>query len=247
MPSPTPPSAQALLQRMKSLANARNVAGMARFGIVGEGRLGISMPALRTIARETGKNHRLALQLWHTRIPEAMIVASMVAEPEKLTSQQAEQWVTAFNSWDVCDQTCLNLFVESPLAWTLVKRWACRDEEFVKRAAFALIACLAVHDKAADDKKFIAALKLVQKASTDERSFVKKAVNWALRGIGKRNWALHAAALDTARNLQKNASRSAHWIAADAIRELENTKIQQRIKPSFAPDTPIRSRRPRSL
>ena len=241
MPSPLAP----LLTRLRSLANPRNVAGMARFGIVGEGRLGISMPALRTIAKETGKNHRLALQLWHTHIPEAMIVASMVAEPEKLTSQQAEQWVTAFNSWDVCDQTCLNLFVASPLAWTLVKRWAHREEEFVRRAAFALIACLAVHDKEADDKKFIAALKLVRKASTDERSFVKKAVNWALRGIGKRNRALHAAALDTARNLPTKSSQSARWIAADAIRELENPKIQLRIKPG--PGTPIRSRRPRSL
>ena len=218
MPQPL----DALLARLRSLANPRNVAGMVRFGIVGEGRLGISMPALRTIARGTGKNHRLALQLWHTHIPEAMIVASMVAEPEKMTAQQAEQWVAAFNSWDVCDQTCLNLFVKSPLAWTLVKRWARRDEEFVKRAAFSLIACLAVHDRDADDKKFIGALKLTQKASTDERNFVKKAVNWALRGIGKRNRVLHAAALDTARKIQTSASRSARWIATDAIRELEN-------------------------
>ena len=241
-----PSSLDTLLTRLRSLANARNVAGMARFGIVGEGRLGISMPVLRTIARETGKNHRLALQLWHTRIPEAMIVASMVAEPEKMTAQQAEELVTAFNSWDVCDQTCLNLFVKSPLAWTLVKRWARRDEEFVRRAAFSLIACLAVHDKDADDKKFIGALKLVCAASTDDRNFVKKAVNWALRGIGKRNRVLHAAALDTARKLQHTASRSARWISADTIRELENPEIQRRIKPSTAPDKPLHSRRLRS-
>lgn len=233
-----PSSLDTLLTRLRSLANPRNVAGMARFGIVGKGRLGISMPALRTIARETGKHHRLALHLWHTRIPEAMIVASMVAEPEKMTAQQAEELVTAFNSWDVCDQTCLNLFVKSPLAWTLVKRWARRDEEFVRRAAFSLIACLAVHDKDADDKKFIGALKLVYAASTDDRNFVKKAVNWALRGIGKRNRVLHAAALDTARKLQHTSSRSARWIAADTIRELEDPTIQRRIKPSPGPGAP---------
>lgn len=227
-----PSQRDALLTRLRAQANARNVAGMARFGIVGEGRLGVSMPALRTIARETGKNHRLALQLWRTRIPEARIVASMVAEPEKMTAQQAEQWARSFDSWDVCDQTCLNLFVKSPLAWTLVRQWARREDEFVRRAAFSLIACLAVHDKDAGDKKFAGALKLVKAASTDERNFVRKAVNWALRGIGKRNRALHAAALDTARNLHTSTSRSARWIATDAIRELENPDIQRRIKPS---------------
>jgi 3-methyladenine DNA glycosylase AlkD len=228
-----PSQLDALLTRLRTQANARNVAGMARFGIVGEGRLGISMPALRTIARETGKNHRLALQLWRTRTPEARIVASMVAEPEKMTAQQAEQWAGSFDSWDVCDQTCLNLFVKSPLAWTLARQWARREDEFVRRAAFSLVACLAVHDKDADDKKFVAALKLVKAASMDERNFVRKAVNWALRGIGKRNRVLHAAALDTARKLQASTSRSARWIAADAIRELENPEIQRRIKPSL--------------
>jgi 3-methyladenine DNA glycosylase AlkD len=227
-----PSRRNALLERLRALANPRNVAGMARFGIVGEGRLGVSMPALRTIARETGKNHRLALQLWRTCIPEARIVASLVAEPDKMTAQQAEQWARSFDSWDVCDQTCLNLFVKSPLAWSLVRQWARREDEFVRRAAFSLIACLAVHDKDADDKKFTGALKLVKAASMDERNFVRKAVNWALRGIGKRNRALHTAALDTARKLQSSTSRSARWIATDAIRELENPEIQRRIKPS---------------
>jgi 3-methyladenine DNA glycosylase AlkD len=225
-----PPTLSSILTRLRSLRNPLNVAGMARFGIVGDGRLGISMPALRTIAKETGKDHRLALQLWATHIPEAMIVAGMVAEPSKLTLEEADRLAGDFCSWDVCDQTCLNLFAESPLAWKMVSRWAQRKEEFVRRAAFALIACLAVHDKTADDRKFIAALKRVGRASTDERNFVKKAVNWALRGIGKRNLALHAAALDVAQQLRKSASPSARWVGSDAVNELEKPAILRRIK-----------------
>ncbi len=229
-----------LLTLLKNHANPRNVEGMARFGIVGEGRLGISMPVLRTIARETGKDHPLALALWNTRIPEAMIVASMVADPAAMSEEEMEAWASAFNSWDVCDQTCLNLFVRSPSAWKMVRRWSGRKEEFVRRAAFALIACLAVHDTAADDKRFAGALRLIVKAADDERNFVRKAVNWALRGTGKRNLALHAAALTTARSLLKRTSRTARWIAADAIKELENPSIRLRIKPSKAvkPHTP---------
>jgi 3-methyladenine DNA glycosylase AlkD len=227
-----PPTLPSLLTRLRRLRNARNIAGMARFGIVGEGRLGISMPELRKIAKETGKDHRLALQLWATHIPEAMIVAAMVAEPSRLTLQQADALAADFCSWDVCDQTCLNLFVESPLAWKMVSRWAQRKEEFVRRAAFALIACLAVHDKAANNRRFVAALKRVERASTDERNFVKKAVNWALRGIGKRNIALHAIALDTARRLHTSTSSSARWVGTDAMKELEKPAILRRIKPS---------------
>jgi 3-methyladenine DNA glycosylase AlkD len=227
-----PPSPKTLLLRLHKHANSKNVAGMARFGIVGEGRLGISMPVLRTIAKDTGKNHALALKLWKTGIPEAMIVAAMVAEPGKLTKTECEMMVTELNSWDVCDQTCLNLFVHVPNAWTMVHRWAGRKEEFVRRAAFALIACLAVHDKNATDEKFIRALGLVSKAATDERNFVRKAVNWALRGIGKRNLALNEAALACARSLLLRDSRTARWIATDAIKELENPAIRRRIKPS---------------
>jgi 3-methyladenine DNA glycosylase AlkD len=225
-------NSSATLARLTRLKNPHNIAGMARFGIVGEGRLGISMPVLRAIAKETGRNHQLALDLWETHIPEAMIVASMVAEPGKLTTTQADAMAKSFTSWDVCDQMCLNLFVKSSIAWNLVPRWARHREEFVKRAAFSLIACLAVHDKAAQDRRFVAALKLVERASTDERNFVKKAVNWALRGIGKRNQALLAKAMGTATKLQKSPSRSARWIATDALREFENPNIRRRIKPS---------------
>ncbi len=185
--------------------------------------------------KRPGRNHPLAQALFATHIPEAMQVAAMVADPEQLTVELADEWAAAFNSWDICDGACQNLFVKSPLAWTLVKRWAGREEEFVKRAAFSLIAYLAVHDKAAGDRKFIAALKLVRGAAQDERNYVKKAVNWALRGIGKRNLTLHRAALETARKLHASASRSARWIAADAIRELENPRTIRRIKPSSTP------------
>ena len=202
--------------------NARpaELAGMARFGIVGELRLGLSVPAMRGIARTLGRDHALAQALWDTAIPDARIVASMVADPAQLTARQMDAWVKGFAAWDVCDQTCLNAFCKSPLAWRKVQAWATRKDEFVRRAAFALLATLAVHDKAADDAAFVAALTLVEAAADDDRNFVKKAVNWALRNIGKRNRALRQAAIEAALRIQQQGSKSARWIAADALREL---------------------------
>ncbi len=202
--------------------NARpaELAGMARFGIVGDQRLGLSVPAMRGIARTLGRDHALAQALWDTAIPDARIVASMVADPAQLTARQMDAWVKGFAAWDVCDQTCLNAFCKSPLAWRKVQAWATRKDEFVRRAAFALLATLAVHDKAADDAAFVAALTLVEAAADDDRNFVKKAVNWALRNIGKRNRALRQAAIAAALRIQQQGSKSARWIAADALREL---------------------------
>lgn len=207
--------------------NARpaELAGMARFGIVGDHRLGVSVPAMRGIARTLGRDHALAQALWDTAIPDARIVASMVAEPAQLTARQMDAWVKGFAAWDVCDQTCLNAFCKSPLAWRKVEVWATRKDEFVRRAAFALLATLAVHDKAADDAAFVAALALVEAAADDDRNFVKKAVNWALRNIGKRNRALRQAAIDAALRIQQQGSRSARWIAADALRELRPAQL----------------------
>ena len=196
---------------------------MARFGIVGKNRLGLSVPAMRAIARTLGRDHTLALALWETGIPDARIVASMVADPKLLTSRQMDSWVKGFASWDVCDQTCLNAFSKSPLAWRKVAVWAQRKDEFVRRAAFALLATLAVHDKQAPDQDFITALALVEDSSGDDRNFVKKAVNWALRNIGKRNPALRSAAIESALRIQQQGGRSARWIAADALRELRRT------------------------
>ena len=214
------PQLTSALQLLHQNARPAELAGMARFGIVGDNRLGLSVPSMRAIARTLGRDHALALTLWETGLPDARIVASMVADPALLTSRQMDAWVKGFASWDVCDQTCLNAFSKSPLAWRKVAVWAQRKGEFVRRAAFALLATLAVHDKRATDQAFITALALVEAAAHDERNFVKKAVNWALRNIGKRNPALRVAAIESARRIQQQGSRSARWIAADALREL---------------------------
>ncbi len=202
---------------------------MARFGIVGEQRLGLSMPAMRRIAKTLGRNHDLALQLWATGIPDARIVAGMVADPARLTSRQMDAWARGFESWDVCDQVCGSAFIASPLAWAKVAEWAARPQAFVRRAAFALLATLAVHDKAANNAAFIDALAVIEAAAGDERNFVKKAVNWALRNIGKRNAALNRAAIDAARRIQAQGTGSARWIAADALRELAGDAVQARL------------------
>jgi 3-methyladenine DNA glycosylase AlkD len=223
------PSVKDTLERLRSKARPDNLDGMAKFGISIEQRLGVSVPDMRKLAKELGKDHELALGLWATGIAEARIVASMVGVPAKLTEEQMEDWVKDFNSWDVCDQVCMNLFDKTPLAWKKVVEWSTRDEEFVKRAAFALIACLAWHDKTAEDEKFIELLPVIKQAATDERNFVRKAVNWALRHIGKRNLELNKAALRTAEEIRQIDSRAARWIASDAIRELESEAVRKKL------------------
>jgi 3-methyladenine DNA glycosylase AlkD len=203
---------------------------MAKYGITVEKRLGISVPDMRKLAKELGRDHRLALDLWRTGIAEAKIVAGMVGDPAKLTEEEMEEWVKGIDSWDVCDQVCMNLFEKNQLAWKKIVDWSDREEEFVKRTAFSLIACLAWHDKKASDEKFIELLPLIVREATDERNFVKKAVNWALRNIGKRNLNLNRAALETAREIRLLDSKTARWIAADAIRELESDAVQSKLK-----------------
>ena len=224
-----------ILALLKAHADPRNVAGMARFGMSVEGRLGVSVPAMRRIAKAIGKNHRLALDLWKTGLAEARILASMIAEPGALTERQMEAWVRDFDSWDVCDQVCMNLFEKSPLARRKILEWSGREETFVKRAAFALVACLAWHDRGAPDEEFRAWLPVIVRGATDERNFVKKAVSWALRHIGKRNLTLNTAALRTAKALRRLGSKSARWIGADARRELAAETTRQRIRRAAAP------------
>ena len=226
---PQPDCLAIALALLHAQARPGELAGMARFGIVGEQRLGLSMPAMRRIAKTLGRNHDLALQLWATGIPDARIVAGMVADPARLTSRQMDAWARGFESWDVCDQVCGSAFIASPLAWAKVAEWAARPQAFVRRAAFALLATLAVHDKAANNAAFIDALALIEAAAGDERNFVKKAVNWALRNIGKRNAALNRAAIDAARRIQAQGTGSARWIAADALRELAGDAVQARL------------------
>lgn len=221
--------AEEIVEKLKAMARPDQLEGMARFAIGGEGRLGVSVPEMRKLAKTIGKDHELALDLWKTGIAEAKIVAGMIGEPEKLTEKQMEEWVRGFDSWDVCDQVCMNLFEKSPLAQKKIHDWSEREEEFVKRTAYALIACLAWHDKKAEDDVFIRFFPVIKQGATDERNFVKKAVNWALRNIGKRNRCLNEAAIELAEEIRGIDSRAARWIAADAIRELRSEAVQIRI------------------
>lgn len=219
---------QEIIRELESLSNPEDVQGMARFGINSKKAYGVRMPELRRIARETGKDHLLAGKLWDADIHETRILASMVDEVEKVTEEQMDNWVVEFDSWDVCDQCCMNLFRRTPFAYKKIFEWSAREEEFVKRAAFTLIAVLGVHDKGAPDSKLEQFFPLIIRESTDERNFVKKAVNWALRQIGKRNLKLNQKAILIADEIDKIDSKSAKWIAKDALRELKSEKVQKR-------------------
>jgi 3-methyladenine DNA glycosylase AlkD len=218
-----------IIELLKSLSNPKAVEGMARFGINPRGTLGVSIPNLRKIAKAAGKDHEIASQLWKSGIHEARMLAGFIDDPALVTLKQMEKWVSDFDSWDVCDQVCSNLFDRTPFAYEKAVEWAGRQEEFVKRAGFVLMAALAVHDKAAGESEFKKFLSVIKREASDGRNFVKKAVNWALRQIGKRNARLNRLALKTAAEIQKLQSRSARWIAADAIRELESEAVQRRL------------------
>ncbi len=223
-------SVKDVLDKLQGRAQPEQLKGMAKYGITVEQRLGVSVPDMRKLAKEIGRDHKLALDLWRTGIAEARIVAAMVGDPAKLTEEQMEDWVKGINSWDVCDQVCMNLFEKNQLAWKKIVDWSEREEEFVKRTAFSLIACLAWHDKKASDEKFIELLPVIIQGATDERNFAKKAVNWALRNIGKRNLNLNRAAINAAKEIQRLDSKAARWVASDAIRELESDAIQSRLR-----------------
>ena len=214
------PTRTSVLHLLKSLANPTNVAGMARFGINPSNTLGIGIPTLRGIAKSLGEDHELALQLWDTGVHEARILACMIDVPELVTQRQMDRWAKDFDSWDVCDQCCSNLFDKTTHAEKKAVEWSSREEEFVKRAGFALMAALAVHDKKASDRQFMRFLTIIERQSDDDRNFVKKAVNWALRQIGKRNANLNKAAIATAKRVRQRNSRASRWIASDALREL---------------------------
>lgn len=220
-----------IIKKLEALENLKNIEGMARFGIRPKARvLGISMPKIRQIAKEIGKNHQLALEIYDSGIHEAQILACLIAEPARLTEQQINKWVKAFDSWDIVDQVCMNLFDKSKISVKKIVEFSKRTPEFEKRTAFSLIAALASHDKKMQDKDFIKFFPLIKRASTDEINFVKKAVNWALRGIGKRNINLNREAVKLAKEIQKIESKSAKWIASGAISELTNEKIISMIK-----------------
>ncbi|MBD3208440.1 MAG: DNA alkylation repair protein [Candidatus Nealsonbacteria bacterium] len=201
---------------------------MERFGINTKKSFGVSVSEIRKLAKETGKNHRLARRLWKTGIREARILASLIDDSKAVTEKQMEDWVRGFDSWDVCDLTCSNLFDKTPYAYKKAREWSRRGEEFVKRAGFVLMAVLSVHDKNAENKKFEQFLPLIKKHSSDERNFVKKAVNWSLRQIGKRNLSLNKKAIQVAKEIAEIDSKSARWIARDTLRELTSERVKKR-------------------
>lgn len=222
-------TAAAVLQKLKAHADPKVRAAMSRFGVHVKKAHGISMPVLHKLAREIGTDHRLAQQLWASGIHEARILAGMVGDPRKVTAQQMERWARDFDAWDVVDGSCCHLFVFAAPAWRKAIEWSRRKPEYVKRAGFALMAYLAVHDKQAHDAKFERLLPIIQRQATDERNFVKKAVNWALRQIGKRNRRLNRLAIRAAGQIRAMDSRAARWVAADALRELTSPAVQRRL------------------
>jgi len=203
---------------------------MRRFGVHAKKALGIPMPQLHRLAREVGTDHRLARQLWSSGLHEARILAAMVEDPAKVTEKQMERWARDFDSWDVVDGSCCHLFVFAAPAWKKAVEWSRREPEYVKRAGFALMAYLAVHDKQAPDARYARLLPIIRRHASDERNFVKKAVNWALRQIGKRNVRLNCLAIRTARQIRAVDSRAARWVAADALRELTSPAVQRRLR-----------------
>lgn len=225
------PSVDEVLGQLRGLARPGDREGMARFGINPERALGVRIPDIRRLAKELGADHALALALWRTEVHEARILASMVAEPERVTERQMEGWVKGFDSWDVCDQVCGNLFDRTPFARPKSIEWAGREPEFVKRAGFAIMAWRAVHDREAGDDDFLELLPVIDREADDPRNFVKKAVSWALRQIGKRNRALNRAAIAAARRLQaEGRSPAAGWVGRDALRELTSDAVRARLR-----------------
>lgn len=219
-----------IIAELRSLASQTHREGMAHFGIQNERALGVSMGNLRQIGRRVGmKNHTLAQELWDTGIHETRILATIVDDSGSVTEEQMEQWVAEFDSWDLCDQCCGNLFDKTPYAWDKAVEWSAREREYEKRAGFALMAYLAVHNKKALDEQFLPYFAIIKREAGDRRNFVKKAVNWALREIGKRNASLNQAAIETARAILAQGNQG-KWVASDALRELTGEQVQARLK-----------------
>lgn len=212
-----------IIREMRALADRSNLAGMARFGIDTSSSLGLTTPAIREIARRTcpgkHKDQTLAEELWKTGIREARVLASLVADPNAITRSTMDRWTRDLTSWDVCDACCCELFDRTPFIWQKIPKWAASPREFVRRAAFSTLAGAAVHRKGDPDRPFLDTLPLIEKYAFDERNFVRKAVNWALRNIGKRNARLLPAAIACAERIRAQGTKSARWIAADALRE----------------------------
>lgn len=218
------------METLRGMADPAYTEGMEGYGISTDTALGIRVPQLRKLAKEIGRDHDLAIQLWDEGIHEARLLATMVGDPEQVTEDLMEAWVLDIDSWDVCDLCMGNLFDRTSHAHDKASQWSGREEEYVKRAGFVLMATLAVHDKKASDQVFIDFIPMIEREAWDERNFVKKAVNWALRQIGKRNLALNARAIEAGERIHAQGTRPARWIASDALRELRNEKVRKRLE-----------------
>jgi 3-methyladenine DNA glycosylase AlkD len=222
------PEVGAVLQRIRALENPKAAAEMARAGIQTRKAYGLSMPQLRKLAKELGRDHRLAQELWATGVHDARILAALIDEPDKVSERQMDRWARDFDNWAICDACCQELFWNTPYAYRRALAWTQRPQEFVKRAGFALMAEMAVHDKNADDARLLALLPIIKQHASDDRHYVKKAASWALRQIGKRNAKLHAAALKTAGELKASEPPAARWVGSDAVKELQGRAVSKR-------------------
>lgn len=218
------------LRWLEKKGTKANRDGMARYGIVAKKVFGVSMGTMKTLAKKLGRDHDLALALWETGWYEARILTSFVDEPKRVTASQMDRWARDFDNWAICDSLCFHLFDKTPHAWSRIEQWSTRKDEFVKRASFALLAAVALHDKKAPDQPFIESLELIRKAASDERNFVKKGVSWALRSVGHRSPATHAAAIETGQRLAASANPTERWIGKDALRDLTRPLVVNRIK-----------------
>ncbi len=233
-------TADEIIRKLEHLENPVNIAGMARFGITAKKAFGVSAPVLKQLAREikkqTNDRHKLALELWASGLHEARIIAYLIADAKQVTPEQMDDWAADFDNWAICDGACGHLFCKTEFAYRKAFEWSARDEEFVKRAGIVLPAWIAVHDKKAPDEKIEQFLPLLEAHADDERNFIKKAVNWSLRQIGKRNLYLHKLAVATAEKIKMRNTKAARWIAADALRELRNEKIIERLRKKLTAD-----------
>ncbi len=222
-------NAKEVLKWLEARGTRRAASAMARYDIKARRAFGVPMATLLTLARRLGPDQALSLALWESGWYEARLLAALVGDPERVTRRQMNAWAAGFENWADCDTACFKLFDRTPFAWEKARQWAASPRELVKRGGFVLMACLALHDKAAGDERFLALLPLVEKGASDERNFVKKAVSWALRAIGRRNQALHAAALDLAERLALSKEDAPRWVGKDARRELSSAKVRAQL------------------
>jgi 3-methyladenine DNA glycosylase AlkD len=220
---------QMILASLERKGTKANREGLARYGIVARNVYGVSVGDIRQIGKQVGRDHELALALWETDRFEARMLTPFVDEPDRVTPAQMDRWARDFDNWAICDALCFHLFDKTPHAWKKIGKWSTHRDEFVKRAAFALLASVALHDKKAPDVAFLKSLRLIERAAADDRNFVKKGVSWALRGVGRRNRKLNAAALDVARRLTESKDPAARWVGRDAARDLSRATIQKRV------------------